>query len=106
VAGPVGNSFRYESELTPQAKGGGGPRLHLGQLLCQGRLTLPVHLRIQIGSDGGFPWRQEDDGCVSVTFQHEAADRDRAYGASERVASELGIGIGTVSVTSAGPSSV
>ena len=55
--------------------------------------------------DRPFTWRQEDDGCVCVTFQHEAADRDRAYGASERLASELGIGVWTVSVTSAGPSS-
>jgi hypothetical protein len=48
--------------------------------------------------DRPFTWRQEDDGCICVTFRHEAADRDRAYGASERLANELGIGIWTVSV--------
>lgn len=53
--------------------------------------------------DRPFTWRQEDDGCICVSFRPEAADRDRAYGASERLADELGIGIWTVSVVSAGP---
>jgi hypothetical protein len=54
------------------------------------------------GIDRPFTWQQRQDGCISVTFEHEAADRDRAYGASERLANELGIGIWTVSVTPAG----
>jgi hypothetical protein len=49
--------------------------------------------------DQPFTWRQEDDGCVCVTFQHEATDHDRAYGASERLADDLGIGVWTVTVT-------
>jgi hypothetical protein len=53
--------------------------------------------------DRPFSWRQEDDGCISVRFSHEATDRDRAYGASERLANELGIGIWTVSVAPADP---
>jgi hypothetical protein len=53
--------------------------------------------------DRPFTWRQEDDGCICVTFRHEAADHDRAYGASERLANELGIGIWTVSVAEADP---
>ena len=54
--------------------------------------------------DRPFTWRQEDDGCICVIFRHEATDRDRAFGASERLANELGIGSWSVSVASAGPS--
>jgi hypothetical protein len=52
--------------------------------------------------DGPFTWQQREDGCISVAFRHEAADRDRAYGASERLANDLGIGVWTVSVAPAG----
>jgi hypothetical protein len=51
--------------------------------------------------DRPFTWQQKDDGCICVTFQHEATDHDRAYGASERIATDLGIGIWFVSVTPA-----
>jgi hypothetical protein len=53
--------------------------------------------------DRPFTWRQEDDGCICVSFRHEATDRDRAYGASERLANDLGFGNWTVSVDPAGP---
>jgi hypothetical protein len=53
--------------------------------------------------DRPFTWRQEGDGCICVTFRHEAADRDRAYGAAERLANELGIGVWTVEVAPARP---
>ena len=53
--------------------------------------------------DRPYTWHQEDDGCICVTFRHEATDRDRAYGASERLANDLGIGIWTVSVAPASP---
>jgi hypothetical protein len=36
-----------------------------------------------------------------VTFRHEASDSERAYGASERLANDLGIGTWTVSVETA-----
>jgi hypothetical protein len=49
--------------------------------------------------DAPFSWEQAEDGCVTVSFRHKATDRDRAYGASERLANELGIGVWTVSVT-------
>jgi hypothetical protein len=52
--------------------------------------------------DGPFTWSQDANGCISVVFRHEATDRDRAYGASERLANDLGIGIWTVSVLPAG----
>lgn len=51
--------------------------------------------------DQPFTWRQEDDGRICVSVRHDAAHRDRAYGASERLANELGIGIWTVSVAPA-----
>jgi hypothetical protein len=51
--------------------------------------------------DRPFTWRQEQDGRISVAFRHEATDQDRAYGAAERLANELGIGVWSVSVASA-----
>ena len=52
--------------------------------------------------DRPFQWRQEDDGCIRVTFSHEATDEERAYGASERLANDLGVGVWTVTVAPAG----
>jgi hypothetical protein len=68
-----------------------------------GDLTSDGFEKLLAGSiDRPFTWQQAADGCVTVSFQHEATDGDRAYGASERLANELGIGIWTVSVTPAG----
>jgi hypothetical protein len=50
--------------------------------------------------DRPFTWEQDANGRVCVMHSHEATDRDRAYGASERLANELGAGIWTVSVSS------
>ena len=43
-------------------------------------------------------WEQDDEGFVTVAFSHEATDHERAVGASERVANELGIGTWAVTV--------
>ena len=51
--------------------------------------------------DRPFTWQQAADGCITVSFRHEATDGDRAYGAAERLANDLGIGIWTVSVSPA-----
>jgi hypothetical protein len=74
--------------------------------------TEPIHLGVlnaddfekllKATIDCPFTWQQTDDGCVCVTFEHEAADRERAYGASERMANELGLGNWTVSIAQAG----
>jgi len=53
--------------------------------------------------DSPFTWEQRADGCICVSFRHEAADAERAYGASERLANELGIGVWTVEVVPAEP---
>ena len=53
------------------------------------------------GLEGPLTWTQDGDGCTTVTFRHEAADADRAYGATERIASDLGIGVWIVTVTPA-----
>jgi hypothetical protein len=52
--------------------------------------------------DTPFTWEQEADGCISVSFRHDATDHDRAYGASERLANDLGVGNWTVTVSPAG----
>jgi hypothetical protein len=68
-----------------------------------GDLTADGFEKVLAGAiDRPFTWRQDTDGCISVTFEHEAADRERAYGASERLANDLGIGIWVVSVAPAG----
>jgi len=48
--------------------------------------------------DQPFTWSQEVDGCICVTFRHDAVDRERAHGASERLANDLGVGNWAVSV--------
>jgi hypothetical protein len=45
-----------------------------------------------------FTWQQDGSGRITVTFWHEAADSERALGASERRCSELGVGAWDVSV--------
>ena len=52
--------------------------------------------------DRPFTWEQEPDGCISVAFRHEATDQARAYGACERIANDLGVGVWTVSVAPSG----
>jgi hypothetical protein len=53
------------------------------------------------GIEAPFDWQQDADGKITVMFQHQAADADRAMGASERVANELGIGAWDVRVEEA-----
>ena len=50
------------------------------------------------GCDTAFTWDQAEDGRIRVMFRHEATDRDRALGASERIASELGTAVWTAQV--------
>jgi hypothetical protein len=48
--------------------------------------------------DTACNWEQGADGRIRVMFRHEATDQDRALGASERIATELGPGIWTAQV--------
>ena len=48
-----------------------------------------------------FTWQQDGSGHITVTFWHEAADPERAPGASERRCDELGIGAWEVSIEEA-----
>jgi hypothetical protein len=48
--------------------------------------------------DAACNWEQGGDGRIRVVFRHEATDKERALGASERIASELGPGIWTAQV--------
>jgi hypothetical protein len=56
------------------------------------------------GIDTAFSWDQDEEGRIRVAFRHEAADRDRALGVSERIASELGTGVWTAQVDDVSPS--
>lgn len=48
-------------------------------------------------------WSQDADGRIKVVFRHEATDKDRAFGASERIASQLGTGVWNVDVAEVAP---
>jgi hypothetical protein len=50
------------------------------------------------GVDTAFNWEQDADGRICVTFRHEATDQERAQGASDRIASDLGPAVWTVQV--------
>jgi hypothetical protein len=84
-------------EITLESKG----PIDLGDLTADG------FEKVLAGAiDRPFTWRQDEAGCILVAFQHEATDSDRAYGASERLVNDLGIGIWNVSVAPAGSGSV
>ena len=54
------------------------------------------------GIERPFDWQQEADGRIRVTFSHEAGDAERAVGASERIANDLGVGNWEVRVEPSG----
>ncbi len=56
------------------------------------------------GCDTAFTWDQGADGRIRVVFRHEATDRDRALGASQRIASGLGTAVWTTQVEEVAPS--
>jgi hypothetical protein len=68
--------------------------IDLGDLNAEGF----ENLLAAVGIAKPFTWQQDDDGHITVTFWHHAADTERAIGASERAANELGIGTWSVSV--------
>jgi hypothetical protein len=50
------------------------------------------------GLDVPCSWEQDADGRIRVVFRHEATDKERAEGASERIAAELSTGVWTAQV--------
>lgn len=68
--------------------------IDLGDLNAEGF----ENLLAAVGIAKPFTWQQDDEGHIRVTFWHEATDTERAIGASERTANELGIGTWAVSV--------
>jgi hypothetical protein len=59
------------------------------------------NLLAAVGIAQPFTWQQDAEGDITVTFWHQATDTERAIGASERAANELGIGTWSVSVEEA-----
>jgi hypothetical protein len=72
----------------------------LGELGSDGFETLLE----SAGVDSEFTWEMDEDGRIRVTFRHEAVDRDRAQGVSDRIASGLGPAVWTAHVEAVAPS--
>jgi hypothetical protein len=59
-------------------------------------------LLVSAGIDRPCAWQQAADGSIVVTFRREAEDAERAVGASERIANDIGVGTWEVRVDPAG----
>jgi hypothetical protein len=60
------------------------------------------NLLASAGIERPCTWQQAADGSITVTFRHEAKDAERAVGASERIANDIGVGTWEVRVEPAG----